>query len=147
AYDLSSLIEACGSFAREHWGALYSEFTLREPPLALEQQSRSGWENRKLTAYSLDLTQGRDAIWSRMRGRCRRHIRKAQQLGMRIVPLADAHSYYQMVNETYARRGVASWHSEHFLRSVIEFVPPDVLWAWGVEHSGNIIAAGLFVHD
>lgn len=141
------LAKVCGAFARRHWGASYTEFCFREPVTLGHESLDSSWEYRKLTTYYLDLAQGEHKLWSRLRTRCRRHVRKGQQLGMRIVPLTDPRVYYEMLNETFGRRGSSLLHSEKFFRLMLEKIPPEVLWAWGVEHEANIIAAGIFIRD
>lgn len=141
------LAKVCSAFARLHWGASYAEFCFREPGSLPRESLDSSWEYRKLTTYYLDLSQGEQKLWNRLRTRCRRHVRKAQQLGMKIVPLNDPRGYYQMLNETFGRRGTSLLHSEEFFRLMLEKIPPAVLWAWGVEHEGNVIAAGIYIRD
>jgi len=145
--DVYQLLEACSNFARKHWGAAYTEFTLREAP-AERNRPRPNWEPNNCGTYCLDLSKGQEALWSGMTYSARRHIRKSERLGLRIVPFGDGHMYYQMLDETFARHGSVDWHSERFFQALLEdLVPQNLLWSWGVEYEGRIIAAGLFLHD
>jgi Acetyltransferase (GNAT) domain len=146
--DILLLIVACSEFIRRQWGVKYIEFTLREPPAESQQQLGPSWEQRSRGSYRLDLSQGEEALWSGMTYSGRRNIRKSQRLGVRIVPFNDAHMYYRMLDETFSRRGIIDWHPERFFQAVLEeLVPQNLLWSWGVEYEGWIIAAGLFLRD
>ncbi len=145
--SLISLIKMCNSFAREHWGVIYTEFGLREFSTSCREELGASWEHGKWASYVLDLSPGEESLWAKMETRFRRHVRKSQRLGLRIVPLKDARLYYQMHNETLGRRGIRGWYSESFFRQLLDDVPAEFLWAFGVEHEGNIIAAGIFFHD
>ena len=141
------LMMDCTSYARAHWRVSRTEFTFREPSTPPSEDLGPSWERRKTTHYSLDLTCGEKALWAKMQTRFRTSIRKCERLGMRIVPLDNTHSYYQMLNETLARRATSSWHSESFFQRLLDNVPAEFLWAVGVEYQGKMIAAGIFVHD
>jgi hypothetical protein len=141
------LAKACNDYTRKRWSSKYSEFCFCDGATPFSNRLERGWERRNLTSYFLDLTQGEKILWNKFRTRCRRHIRKTKQLGMEIVPLEDAHLYYRMLGETFGRRGTSLLHSEFFFRSLLDLVPSDILWAWGVRYGGNIIAAGIFVRD
>jgi lipid II:glycine glycyltransferase (peptidoglycan interpeptide bridge formation enzyme) len=148
ANGMAEFMQACSQFVQKQWGVQYTEFTMREFPAGQQQILTSAWEFSQPGTLCLDLRPGRDGLWARMKPRARRHIRKSQQMGMQIVPFTDARRYYQMLDETFARRGTLGWHPEQFFRLLIEeLVPRDMVWAWGAQYEGQIIAAGLFLHD
>jgi hypothetical protein len=87
-------------------------------------------------------------LWDQLESDCRRNIRKANRLEIETVPFQDARLYYQMLNDTLKRHGTVSWHTERFFSLLLsELVPRDLMWAWGARYEGNVIAAGLFLHD
>lgn len=144
----AQLIEAYSRFARRHWGARYTEFTLREPPVDARRLLGDGWDCTPRGSYCLDLTRGVDALWAGMKGRGRRNIRKAERLGVSVVPLRDVDLYYRMHADTFARRGTVPTFSRAFYRIILEgLVPRGLVRAWGVEHDGEVVAAGLFLQD
>jgi len=145
---LLEVIRAAADFARGEWGASYVRFSLRRAPVGEMPDWSSNWEEQRPGVYCLDLSQGTAALWDRLKSDCRRNIRKAQTLGIEIVPLADAHLFYQILDETLKRHGSASWQSERFFQLVIDrLMPRDLLWAWGAKYQGKIIATGLFFRD
>jgi hypothetical protein len=146
--EVPDLLGACCNFARERWGRDYVEFTLAQAPAGDEPVPGPGWEGETPGSYRLDLAAGEDALWRGLRSSCRRAIRKAQRLELVIVPLDDAEIYYRMLDTTFARHGSVSPHPKQFFRVMMEeLIPIDLLWAWGVEYEGRVIAAALFLHD
>lgn len=143
----ADLIEATGHFIRRTWLVQYAEITLPTAPVDYMTLG-AGWRSDSTGSYVVDLRPGREAVWANLKARCRRNIRKAERLGLRIVPLTDTALYYRMLVDTYRRRETVPTFSERFYQSILErLVPLDLLWAWGVEYQGTIIAAGLFLHD
>lgn len=146
--ELRDLIDGCNRFVQKQWGVDYSEFILRGTPFTCREQSRNGWEYGRPGSYRLDLTKGEAALWAELKSRARRHIRKSQQMGIQIVPINDARMYYRMLDETFARRGTTGWHPAGFFQALIEeLVPRQLLWAWGAEYEGQLIAACLFLYN
>lgn len=146
--DLGALIRDCARFTRERWGAHYAEFTLRDPPAEWEHPPGAGWEREHPGSYRLDLGSGEAELWARMKGRGRSAIRKAQRLGVRVVPLRDAALYAQLQAETFARRNTVPTFSRALHQTILdELVPQGLASAWGAEYDGQIIGAGIFIHD
>jgi len=146
--ELFHLLESCCDFACREWGASYARFTLRDAPKAVPTGLGANWEQQRPRSYRLDLSPGKDALWARLKSDCRRNIRRAQQLGIQIVPLVDPHLFFEILQETFKRHGTTSWQSERFFELVMAgLVPRDLLWAWGASYQGQVVAVGLFVHD
>jgi hypothetical protein len=146
--ELIELIAACNQFARKQWGAVYTRYTLRDAPAEGLPQLGLNWKQQRPRSYRLGLARGEAALWDGLKSDCRRNIRKAQRVGIEIVPLDDARLFYQILDETFRRHNSASWHSERFFRSILAgLAPRDLLWAWGARYEDRIIAAGLFLHD
>lgn len=142
------LAEQCDALARREWRAGSTRLTMRNLPAGEELVLPAGWKRQRPGSYRLALQGGEEALWKGLKSDCRRNIRRAQKAGMEIVPLEDAGLYYQMIAATFQRHGTTSWHKENFFQALLAtLVPRDLLWAWGVRHEGEIIAAGLFLHD
>ncbi|MBX6330645.1 MAG: GNAT family N-acetyltransferase [Gemmatimonadaceae bacterium] len=141
------LVEHANAFARRHWRVSYTEFALRGP--AASTVPDAGWEAGRPGSYQIDLSPGEDALWTALRPRARRQIRKSQQLGLEVSPFAgDAGDYYAMVLETFGRREATVWHPERFFRALFErLIPAGIVRVWSVRYKGETISAGIFVQD
>lgn len=147
---LVDLLRACRDHARRQFSASYARFTLRDEPgePANPVDLGRGWRRQRSPSYRLDLTAGRDAVWSRLKSDCRRNIRRAEREGIEIVPFDEPDRYYRMLVSTFDRHGAKSWHTARFFRSVLTGVPsPEPLLCLGASHRGEVIAAGLFLCD
>jgi len=146
--DLVDLVRSCCEFACRQWGASYARFTLRAAPAGMEAELGANWEQQHPRSYRLDLSPGTVALWDRLKSDCRRNIRRAQQQGIEIVPMRDAHLFFEILEETFRRHGTSSWQPERFFELVMAgLIPRDLLWAWGAKYQGKTVAVGLFVHD
>jgi CelD/BcsL family acetyltransferase involved in cellulose biosynthesis len=148
AHEVLHIIQACSAFARRRLGTQYTEFTVCDDPAQLPKELATGWNYSNAGTYCIDLSRGKDSIWAAMTQGARRRIRKSEGLGLRIVQLADAQTYYRMLNDTFARRGIVPSHPERFFQAIFdELVPLGLVWAWGTEYEGRIVSGGLFLHD
>jgi len=146
--DLVDLIKSCCDFACRQWGASYARFTLRDATAGVCSEVGANWEQQRPRSYRLDLSPGASGLWDRLKSDCRRNIRRAQQQGIEIAPLADAHLFFEILQETFRRHGTTSFQSERFFELVLAgLVSRDLLWAWGARYEGKTVAVGLFVHD
>jgi len=145
---LSDLILACSQFARQQWGAAYTRFTLRDAPPKFQPELGLNWKQQRPGSYRLDLSKGEETLWNSLESDCRRNVRRAERVGIEIVPFDDPALFYQILDETFRRHGTSSWQSERFYQLLLSgLLPRDLLWAWGARYEGRIIAAGLFLHD
>jgi hypothetical protein len=148
AQEVLHIVQACGAFARRRLGAQYTEFTICDDPAQFPKEPATGWNYSKAGTYCIDLSRGKESIWAAMTQGARRHIRKSEGLGLRIVQLDDAQTYYRMLDDTFARRGIVPTHPERFFQAIFdELVPLGLVWPWGTEYQGRIISGGLFLHD
>jgi Acetyltransferase (GNAT) domain len=146
--EVLHILQACSTFARRRLGARYTEFTICDDPAQFAKESATGWNYSKAGTYCIDLSRGKESIWAAMTQGARRHIRKSEGLGLRIVQLDDAQTYYRMLDDTFARRGIVPTHPERFFQAIFdELVPLGLVWPWGTEYKGRIISGGLFLHD
>jgi hypothetical protein len=145
--DQLELLTSCTSYIRKTWGGAYVRFALRDAP-ANREKFRGDWKDQRPGTYRLDLSKGVAELWKGLKSDCRRNVRRAQDAGMEIVPFKDASLFYHMIDTTFRRHNSTSWHKQIFFQSLFDkLVPRDLLWAWGVQYEGKIIAGALFLHD
>jgi Acetyltransferase (GNAT) domain len=141
------LIRSTRDFVRRQWGVNYTEFILPERPPDASSVGPQ-WRQAQPASYRLDLRAGEEALWAGLKQTCRTQIRKAERLGIKVVPLASARAYHQMHRDTFARWGMPPPHPESFFRIILdELVPRGLVWAWGAEHETRMVAAALFLRD
>jgi hypothetical protein len=144
---LTDLLPRCQDYVRRTWHATYARLTLRNEPAQLPELDAT-WRAQRSPSYRLDLTPGVDGVWTRLKSDCRRNIRRAEREEIEIVPFDDPDLYYVMLTTTFARHGAKSFQTEQFFRSLIGEIPsPDPLLCLAASHHGEIVAAGLFLHD
>ena len=142
------LVVACADFARKTWGATYVRFTLRDAPPDRVPPPSTDWHGQRPASYRLDLSPGEEAVFAGLRSHCRRNVRKAARAGVNIVPLDDPDLFYRILQDTFHRHGSTSWHPPRFFETIMRGLPPlGLLWGWGARYDGQMIAAGLFLHD
>ncbi len=146
--ELIDIITACSQFVRREWRVLYTRFTLRNAPAGGKLPLGDDWSQQRPGSYRLSLDAGVEMLWKGLKSDCRRNIKKGRQAGIEIVPLEDPHYYYKMLEETFRRHNSTSTHGKEFFGELIgRLVPAGALWPWGARYEGQIIAAGLFLHD
>lgn len=142
------LLDDCARYARRTWHAHYIEYILAASPGDEGTDRGPGWEVARRGSYQLDLRRGEAALWAEIKGRARRNIRKAERLGVRIVPLQDPGAFHRMQSDTFARRGTVPTFSLGFHRLILERLAPlGLIEAWGAEYEGQLIAGGIFLGD
>jgi hypothetical protein len=147
-YDMVQLIEQCRHFACREWRAQYFECTLRKSVTNSDSKLSQEWVLAYPASYYVDLSKGTASVWSGMTYTARRYIRKSERLGIQIRTLDDPEVYYQLLEETFARRGVIPSHPKQYFKILIEeLTSQNLLWSWAAEYEGKIISAGLFLHD
>ena len=142
------LIVAAAAFARRRWRARYARFTVRDADGSALPLPGPGWHQQRPPSYRLDLSPGEDEVFAGLKSSCRRNIRKAAREGVEIVDLDDPALFFDILQDTFRRHASTSWHPPRFFASIIDaLVPPGLLWGLGARYEGEIIAAGLFLHD
>ena len=139
---------ALTDFVRRNWRASYARFTTRDAPPEGRSPPDPNWHEQRPKSYRLDLSPGEAALFAGLKSHCRRNVRKAAREGVAIVPLQDARLFYRILQNTFRRHGSSSWHSGRFFELLMSELPQhNLLWAWGARYDGQVIAAGLFLHD
>ncbi len=101
--------------------------------------------------YLLDLNQDEDTLWKGLKSRARGVVRKAETEGVEVGPADDPavlESFYQMLLETFKRRGATPPHSLGLYQSLWRHVhPAGMLRVLVARHHGKPVSIGLFLHD
>ncbi|WP_353117869.1 GNAT family N-acetyltransferase [Nitratidesulfovibrio sp.] len=102
------------------------------------------------TTHVLDLTQGLDAVWKGMEGRCRTAVRKAEKEGVRVTEATGQgfiDAYVDMLEAVYARQGLASPNSRAFYSDMWRTFGGGRVVGLAASHEGRDIAGALLVMD
>jgi Acetyltransferase (GNAT) domain len=146
--EARGLVVDCAAFVKGRWNARYAQFTLRDAPEERRPMPSTGWHEQRPKSYRLDLTDGEDAVFARLKSKCRRNIRKAAREGVTIVPFDDPALFHSILGETFRRHGSSSRHPKRFFEAIMRTLPAhDLLHAWAAEYEGRVIAVGLFLYD
>lgn len=106
----------------------------------------AGCENTQSQTWVVDLRAGKDAVWSRMEGRARTAVRKAEKAGVtvRAATPDDLNVYYGLHLETYRRTGVQP-HPRAYFQAIWDFFLRNGLaGVWIAEVEGQPVAAENF---
>lgn len=148
AENLLALVATCNTFARNNWGVRYARYTLRDAPNQPAETLEDTWTLQHPGSYRLELPSDEATLWSGLKSDCRRNIRRAERLGIEVVPFGDARQFYKMLDGTYRRHGSTSFHPKKFFQDLLtDLAPHGILDSWGARFEGNIVAAGLFLKD
>ena len=105
-----------------------------------------GCENTLTQTWVVDLRSGKDTVWSRLDGRARTAIRKAEKDGVitRQATTNDLEIYYRLHVETYQRTGVTPHPYSYFKNIWDKFLSHNLAQIWIAELDGTPIAAENF---
>ena len=145
--NLLALVSECNAFARRTWGVRYARYTLRDTPAETPTFDQT-WTVQRPGSYRLELPSDEASLWSGLKSDCRRNIRRAERLGVEVVPFYDAPQFYRMVDGTYRRHGSTSFHPKRFFQALLTRLSQhEILDSWGAKLEGEVVAAGLFLKD
>lgn len=106
-----------------------------------------GCRNTSGQTWVVDLHPGIGALWSKLEGRARTAIRKAEKVGVTIRQadrLGDQDHYYRLHQETYLRTG-AKPHPKAYFESIWQYmVGAGLAQIFVAELGGEIVAAENF---
>lgn len=113
----------------------------------------AGFEIITRKTHVLDLSVGPSRLWDQLKGTCRTAVRKARKSGVKIVRITDPHAdiverYYRLVEDVYARQGMAPPHPLEFYERLWQRVAPLGLLSFTIARmNGRDVAGALFAHD
>lgn len=146
--NLLRLVADCNAFARRAWGIRYGRYTLRDTPAQTPPAFDQTWAVQHPGSYRLELPGDEEALWSGLKSDCRRNIRRAERLGIEVVPFDDAPRFCRMLDGTYRRHGSTSFHPQRFFNALLTRLSQHgILDSWGAKLDGEVVAAGLFLKD
>jgi len=91
-----------------------------------------GYAVEHFRGYEIDLTQTEEELFARMKGACRRCIRKAAKVGVRIEEADDegfADDYYEQLLDVFAKQSLVPTYDLARIRALVR----------NVHHSGNLL--------
>lgn len=105
-----------------------------------------GFENTLSQTWVVDLRLGDDAVWSRLDGRARTAVRKAEKAGVivRMATQDDLDVYYKLHVETYSRSGIKPHPVAYFQSIWTDFLSQELACVWLAEFNGEVVAAENF---
>jgi Acetyltransferase (GNAT) domain len=108
-----------------------------------------GFESDSTLTYEMDLSQDESAIFGRMSSACRRAIRKAEKVGVRVERTTDpefAEEYYAQLKRVFARQSLVPTYGIERVRDLIDCLEPTgrLLLVRALSPDGRPIATGMF---
>lgn len=107
-----------------------------------------GWRVKVNHTYHVDLRDIR-ALWQSINRNARTQIRKAQELGMRVLPGEDISGFYGIYEKTFREKGLSVPVEEGFLREVYGPLRKRNLAKLylGMDSTGEVVSAYICVWD
>jgi hypothetical protein len=122
--------------------------------LNIRDLEQAGYRYRIVSGFEVDLSHGEESLIAAMTPECRRCIRKAAKMGVRIEGVRDCSfvdDYYSQLEDVFAKQRLVPTYSKERVRSLIEHLHPtgQLLLARARDSAGNCIATGIFpaLHD
>jgi hypothetical protein len=97
----------------------------------------------------LDLLQGEDNLWTKLKGRSRNMIRKSKKSGVRAIIVKPTPewmtSYYEMLEQTYSRQGRKTPHPLSFYLRIVEIAKAGKAYCISAEFENRSVAKAIFL--
>lgn len=99
----------------------------------------------------INLSLGKDNVWSNFQGRARNMVRKSDKSGVitRTVKPTKVwiNTYYEVLQETFMRQGLAPPHPLSFYQQITEIAETEEVLCVSGEIDGRLIAGAIFLID
>jgi hypothetical protein len=146
-YDRADALPALSRFAFKELGVWHLEVSDRG--FDADSAARAGFIPDYYDTYESDLTQSEADLFARMSSACRRCIRKAEKLGLRIVECDDdrfAAEYYAQLQDVFAKQGKVPTYGQERVESLIRHLRPtgQLLMLRAVTPNGECVGTGLY---
>lgn len=135
-------------FAFEDLGCLHFEVVDRY--LTVEDARRAGIGYRLAHSYETDLGLPEEVLFARMRGACRRCIRKAAREGVVIEEAQDADAfvaeYYEQLEDVFRKQGLVPTYDVNRVTRLVHHLRPGghLLLLRARDAGGRCIATGIY---
>jgi lipid II:glycine glycyltransferase (peptidoglycan interpeptide bridge formation enzyme) len=122
---------------------------LKDRRLQIGDLDGLGFESELTLTYEVDLSGDESSIFGRMSSACRRAIRKADKVGVKVEQVtgtAFADEYYAQLREVFARQSLVPTYGVERVRDLIRHLEPTgrLLLLRAVSPEGRSIATGIF---
>jgi len=140
-------LKALPPFAYRSLGCLHLE--LKDRRLEAGDAAGLGFTQKPNTTFELDLSASEDEMFGRMSSACRRCIRKAEKVGVRVEEATDstfADDYYAQLVDVFAKQSLTPTYGVERVRELIQELSPSgrLLLLRARAPSGESIATGIF---
>ena len=107
------------------------------------------FEDKAFSGFEIDLTRDEETLFMAMESSCRRCIRKATKVGVKIEATNDSlfiNDYWAQLEDVFAKQGLIPTYSKERVRSLIECLHPTghLLLVRARNNEGNCIGTGIF---
>ncbi|PYX29073.1 MAG: amino-acid racemase [Acidobacteria bacterium] len=140
-------LAALEKFAWDQLKCLHLEVS--DPHFSFEDAEGLGFTSEFYGSYRTDLTKSEDVLFNSMESACRRCVRKAEKLGVKIEEshdLAFADDYYEQLKDVFAKQNLVPTYSVERVRSLVRNMAPtgNVLLIRARDPAGKCIATGIY---
>jgi hypothetical protein len=140
-------LKALERFAFKDLGCMHFEIVDRY--LTVDDGQRAGVPCRPTRSYESDLRESEGTLFSRMKGACRRCIRKAEREGVVVEEAKDeafASEYWAQLSDVFLKQGLTPTYGLDRVLKLIEHVGPtgQLLLLRAREPGGRCIATGIY---
>ena len=142
----SQAFEALLSYAHKELNCAHVEVRDRRMPWSA---GNARVANEPYETLEVDLEPDEDELFSRMTSACRRCIRKAEKMDVRVEEASDsgfADEYYAQLKDVFAKQSLAPTYGLPVVRALVEHMHPSghLLLLRAVSPEGECIATGIF---
>ena len=142
-------LRALDDFAFRELKCIHVEIMDRHLTTAHLREAGYLYDGRVFTGFEIDLTKDDETLFAAMAPACRRCIRKAAKLAVKMELAEDltfADDYYAQLEDVFAKQSLATTYSVERVRSLIEYLLPTghLLLVRARDSEGTCIATGIF---
>jgi hypothetical protein len=135
-------------------GMHYIEWVIKESfkDISLtDKYIKIGYKHIQKPSLLIDLSIGKDDLWSSFKGRARNVIRKGEKVDVSancIIPTQEwIGEYYKLLQETFSRQGLSPPHPLSFYKQIETLSIHGLALCFEVMHEKKIISAAIFLLD
>ena len=110
-----------------------------------------GYKKSKRSTLLVDMSSGKDAIWSSFESRARNMIRKSRKEGVIVKVVCPdknwIYEFFQLLQLTFERRGLAVPHPLSFYIQLISLSGSGIVRCYSALIGSDIVACSIFLVD
>jgi len=124
-------------------------FELMDRRLSVDEVNKRGYQYKLVGSFEIDLNKDEDELFASMRSNCRRSIRRASKLGVKIEEANDlsfVDDYYSQMQDVFAKQKLVPTYSKGRIRTLVKHLLPTgrLLLVRARNSEGKCIATGIF---